>query len=151
MRVIVRNLVILAATGAALVIADSHATDPHAEIVDRIASMTSALSNANPAGFMAPIDKNMTGYDTLRDYVTGMCDEAEVSSAVDPVKDEGDETKRSLELDWTLHLKSRQPAGPSVDREQTIHVEFVKEKKRWKIVSLSPIDFFKPTRFSLTQ
>jgi hypothetical protein len=38
-----------------------------------------------------------------------------------------------------------------VDRQETIHVEFVKEKKRWKIVSLSPIDFFKPTRFSLTQ
>jgi len=146
MRVIGRNLAILAVVGALLAVAD-----PHAEIVDRIASMTSALSNANPAGFMAPIDKNMKGYDTLRDYVTGMCDEAEVSSAVDPVKDEGDETKRTVDLDWTLHLKSRQPAGPSADREETIHVEFVKEKKKWKIVSISPIEFFKPDRFSLAQ
>ncbi len=113
--------------------------------------MTSALSNANPAGFMAPIDKNMTGYDTLRDYVSGMCDEAEVSSAVDPVKDEGDETKRYRRS--RLDAASEEPAtgGPSADREETIHVEFVKEKKKWKIVSISPIEFFKPDRFSLAQ
>ncbi len=146
MPVIVRNLAILAAAGAALVLAD-----PHAEIVDRIASMTSALSNDNTPGFMAPIDKNMPGRDTLEGYISSMILEAEVSSAVDPLSDEGNDVKRTVELDWTLHLKSRQPAGPSVDREQTIHVEFVKEKKKWKIVSISPLDFFKPAEFSLKQ
>jgi hypothetical protein len=143
MRAIVRNFAIVAAASAAFAFAD-----PRAEIVDRLASMTSALANDNAAGFMAPFDKNMPGYDTLRDYIGGMIEEAEVSSVVDPIKDDGNDTKRSVDLDWTLHFKSRQAAGPIVDREKTIHAEFVKEKAHWKIVSIAPLDFFAPARFS---
>ncbi len=143
MRAIVRNLVLIAA-GASL----AGMADTHADVVDLFASMASALSNDNTAGFMNGFDKNMPDYGQLRDGIAGLIAQAEVTSDIDPVKDEGDETKRSVDLDWTLQIRSREASGPLVERRQTVHAELVKEKKRWRIVSISPLDFFEPAKFS---
>lgn len=146
MRVIVLNLAFLVAAAATTGLADTHA-----EVVDLFASMTSALSDDNTAGFMAAFDKSMPDYDKLRSYIAGLIGEAEIASHVDPVKDEGDESKRSVDLDWTLQIRSREMSGPMVQREQTIHAELVKQKKHWRIVSISPLDFFAPAKFSLSK
>ena len=42
----------------------------------------------------------------------------------------------------------RQASGPLVERQQTVHAELVKQKKRWRIVSITPLDFFEPAKFS---
>lgn len=146
MRAIARNIAIVAivAAGAALL----GFADTHSDVLELFASMTSALSDDNPAGFMKGFDKNMADYDKLSGYVDGLIREAEVSASVDPVKDEGDDMKRSVDLDWTLQIRSRQMAGPLVERQQTAHVELVKQKKHWRIVSFTPIDLFAPARFS---
>ena len=68
----------------------------------------------------------------------------------------------SASEDWIplLLLKARFPCvgmredstdKPVVQREQTVHVELVKQKKHWRIVSLSPLDFFTPAKFSLAK
>lgn len=143
MRAIARNLVVIAGMTFTLAFAGAPA-----DILDLFASMTSALANGNPPGFMNAFDKKMENYGKLSSYVAGMIAEAEVSSSIDPIKDEGDDNKRSLDLDWTLQLRSRQISGPLVQREQTIHAELVKEKKHWRIVSISSLDFFAPPQFS---
>lgn len=143
MRAIGRNLAILAAASAALSFA---AVD--AAILDLFASMTSALSNENTAGFMAAFDKNMPEYDRLRTYIDGLIGEGEITSNIDPVKDQGDASRRSVDLDWTMRIRSRELSGPMVEREQTIHAELVKQKKHWRIVSITPLDFFAPAKFS---
>src|SRR5207302_10345690 len=66
MPAIARNLVILAAAAAVLGLADTHS-----DIVDLFASMTAALADDNPAGFMAAFDKDMPDYDKLQDYIAG--------------------------------------------------------------------------------
>ena len=142
MRAIVLSLAILA------VVVPLARADTHADIVDLFASMTSALSDDNPAGFMAAFDKTMPDYEKLRGYITGLIGQAEITSNVNPVKDEGDASKRSVDLDWTMRIHSREAAGPMVEREQTIHAELVKQKKHWRIVSITPIDFFAPAKFS---
>jgi hypothetical protein len=146
MPAIARNLVIVAMTAAALGFADTHA-----DVVDLFASMTSALSDDNPAGFMAAFDKNMPDYGKLKDFIGALVVQAEITSHVDPIKDEGDESKRSVDLDWTMQIRSRETSGPMIEREQTIHAELVKQKKHWRIVSISPIDFFAPAKFSLSK
>jgi hypothetical protein len=35
-----------------------------------------------------------------------------------------------------------------VERQQIVHAELVKQKKRWRIVSIAPLDFFEPAKFS---
>ena len=122
--------------------------DTHADVVNLFASMTSALAYENTAGFMAAFDKNMPGYDTLSSYIAGLIGQAEVTCDVEWNKDEGDDTTRSVDVDWTMQIRSREMAGPMVQREQTVHAELVKQKKHWRIVSISPLDFFAPAKFT---
>ena len=122
--------------------------DAHTEVMDLFGSMTSALADDNVPGFMSGFDKNMPQYDTLRTYMDALVAEAEVTSAMEPLKDEGDDQKRSVDLDWTMQIRSRVAAGPMVERHQTVHAELAKQKKHWRIVSISPLDFFAPAKFT---
>jgi hypothetical protein len=149
MQAIARNIAIVAIVAAAATVLGL--ADTHSDVLDLFASMTSALSDDNPAGFMNAFDRNMADYDKLAGYVGGLIREAEVSASIDPVKDDGDDMKRSVDLDWTLQIRSRQMAGPLVEREQTVHVELVKQKKHWRIVSFTPVDLFAPAKFSLSK
>jgi hypothetical protein len=142
MPAIVRNLAIIAATTVACL------ADTHADVLDLFASMTSKLSDDNAAGFMNGFDKSMPDYGKLREWIEGLIAQAVVSSTIEAVKDEGDETKRSVDLDWTLQIRSREASGPLVERKQIVHAELVKQKKRWRIVSITPLDFFEPAKFS---
>jgi hypothetical protein len=143
MPAIVRNLAIIAAAAGMACLADAHS-----DVLDLFASMTSKLSDDNAAGFMDGFDKSMPDYGKLREWIAGLIAQAEVSSTIESIKDEGDETKRSVDLDWTMQIRSREASGPLVERQQTVHAELVKQKKRWRIVSIAPLDFFEPAKFS---
>ena len=101
--------------------------DTHSEVVDLFASMTSKLSEDNGAGFMSGFDKNMPDYSRLQGYIDALILQAEVSSSIDPVKDEGDDSKRSVDLDWIMQIRSREPSGPIIERHETVHAEVVKQ------------------------
>ena len=116
--------------------------DSNADIVDLFASMAAALSEINVPQFMEAFDKEMPDYEKLKSSVTALVNQAEVSSSVEPLKNEGDELKRFVELDWYLEIRSLLPDGPIVRRREIVRCELRKEKKRWKIVALKPIEFF---------
>jgi hypothetical protein len=118
--------------------------DPHSEVVDLFAGMASALGDENTAGFMKPVDKDMPGYNTLRNQIDALLLGATVSSDVEPIKDDGNDTRRTVQLDWFLQIRSRQADGPLVQRRQIITCELERQKKGWRIVSLKPIAFFAP-------
>ena len=142
MRAIVLNLAIAA------VFVCPAASDVHTDIAAVFGSMAAALADDNTAGFMSPFDKDMPDYDRLRNDIAGLIGQAELTCDIEPVKDEGDEAKRSVDLDWTLQIRSREMSGPLIQRHETIHAELAKTKKRWRIVSISPLDFFAPAKFS---
>ena len=116
--------------------------DTHSDIIDLFASMAAALSNVNPSKFMDACDKNMPDYDKLKDEVASLVNQTEVTSSVEPLKDEGDDTKRSVELDWYLEIRSLSADGPIARRRDIIRCELKKDGKHWKIVSLKPVEFF---------
>jgi len=116
--------------------------DTHEDVLDLFASMAAALSEINVPEFMDAFDKDMPDYDKLKGAVTTLVNQAEVSSSVEPLKDEGDDAKRTVELDWYLEIRSLLPDGPVAHRREVIQCELRKEKKRWKIVSIKPLEFF---------
>jgi hypothetical protein len=136
---------------AAVAAAPAALGDTHAEIVELFGSMTAALADDNGAGFMHGFDKNMPGYDKLKEYIDGLIRVAEATSDIAGISDEGDEQKRTVEMDWILDIRSREGAGPSVRREETVKMTVLKQNKRWRIVSIAPIDFFAPPNFSLAK
>lgn len=120
--------------------------DAHDEVMNLFGSVAAALTDVNPARFMSAFDKDMPDYDKLKDAVTALANQAEITSSIEPVKEEGDDSKRTVDLDWYLQVRSLYPNGPIVTRRQIIHCELRKEQKRWKIVSLKPVEFFAPAK-----
>ena len=123
--------------------------DAEKDVNDLFSSLTASLVELNVPGFMDAFDKNMPDYERLKTYVEALVNQADVASSIEPVANEGNDTKRSVDLDWLLEVRSLLQDGPIVRRREVIHCEVEKQGKRWKIVSLKPIDFFAPA--NLTQ
>ena len=154
MRAIVRNT---ARCTALFCIAAAFAcADAHDDVMDVVASMAGALTEVsgdaagtvrgNVSKFMAAVSKGMPDYDTLKNNVTALVDEGEISSSVVPLTEDGDTQTYKIDLDWLLEVRSLEQDGPLVRRREVVHCELRKEKKHWKIIALKPLDFFAPAK-----
>jgi hypothetical protein len=131
---------------AIVLAAGLRAADPPRDVVEFFEDVTRALVEAhtdNPrlpisaAAFLDKFDPAMSGYEQLRENVEDLISRSAVGSAVEFVTDEGDENKRTLDVDWTLEIEDRQP------RRQVLKCTIEHRGKTWKITSLAPVDFFK--------
>jgi hypothetical protein len=129
-----------------LFLAASLLADTPREIIDVFGAMAAALTDNNLTEFMGAFDKDMPGYAKLKTDVTALMNQANISTSVEPIKDEGDDTAHKMDLDWTLQIRSLYPDGPIVTRREIIHCELSKQGKHWKIVSLQPMEFFAPAK-----
>ena len=94
------------------------------------------------AGFMSLFDPAFPGYEALRSGVEGLMVQGEVDSSIELTGNEGTDTARTIEADWTLEVVNADTGIRILRREAdlTFHVE--RRGKRWLIVSLAPLDFF---------
>jgi hypothetical protein len=103
------------------------------------------LANGDASVFLDQCDRNMPGYSALRANVEGLVNGNQVTSTIVPVSDEGDDQRRSLELDWLLALNDKQNPDIRKDtRRAILKARVSREGRRWKIVALEPVDFFRP-------
>jgi hypothetical protein len=140
MRAIARSA-ILACFIAALAPADAHD-----DVIEVVTSMAAALTAVNVPQFMAAFDKNMPDYGRLETNITALANQAEVSSSIEPLTEEGSDQKRAINLDWLLEVRSLEQDGPILRRREVIHCELEKKGRRWKIVALKPLEFFEPAK-----
>jgi hypothetical protein len=154
MRAIVRNTA--RCTALFCMAAAFACADAHDDVMDVVASMAGALTEVsgdaagtvrgNVSKFMAAVSKDMPDYDTLKNNVTALVDEGEISSSVLPLTEDGDTQTYKIDLDWLLEVRSLEQDGPLVRRREVVHCELRKEKKHWKIIALKPLDFFAPAK-----
>jgi hypothetical protein len=129
---------------AALLAAPLCADDPAQEVWDLLAAMAAALGSGDAALFLRAFDPAMPGFQDLRLAVTGLLARSEVESSIDPVQNTGDGRRRTLEVDWQMHLVDRAGAGHITERRATVKCGFEKQDKKWKVISFAPPDFFAP-------
>jgi hypothetical protein len=116
-----------------------------AEVWGMFTNAAEALANDDVSVFLDQFDRNMPGYAALRTNAEALLNGNQVISTVVTVSDEGDEQKRSLELDWLLALNEKHdPDVRKETRRGIIKVRVERQGKRWKIVALEPVDFFRP-------
>ncbi len=124
----------------------ARAADPPQDVVLFFSDLARALVDAHSddarfpssaGSFLGHFDSKMPDYEELRHNVEDLVSRGDVESAIDFVTDEGDDQKRTLDLDWLLEIKD-QP-----DRRKILKCTIEKRGKHWKITSLSPVDFFK--------
>ena len=140
MRAIVRSAALICLT-AALACADAHD-----DVLEVVTSMAAALTEVNVAKFMEGISKDMADYETIENNVTALVRQAEVTSSIQPVNESGDDQMRSINLDWSLEVRSLEQDGPIVRRRQVIHCDLRKDRKHWKVVAWKPVDFLAPAK-----
>ncbi|MGP0072735.1 MAG: hypothetical protein ACLPWF_12480 [Bryobacteraceae bacterium] len=145
MPAIVRSAVLLC-IAAAFACADAHD-----DVMDVFTKMAAALTQVNADGhaisgnvaeFMSAVSKDMPDYDTLRNNVTALVNNAEISSSIEPLTEDIEGDTYKIDLDWVLEIRSLERDGPLVRRREVVHGELRKEQKHWKIIALKPVSFF---------
>jgi hypothetical protein len=126
--------------------------EPTQEVLDLFTGLAASLSGNDAVGFLAAFDRAMPGYDKLREEMTALVGPppvngvplTEIANNVDVVRDEGDAQHRTVEVNWRMRIKRRGDATAGAPREQRIECKLEKRGKKWKIVAMSPIEFFAP-------
>ncbi len=121
--------------------------DSASDAWDLIAGMAAALAEDNPPAFLKPIDPKMPTYGALADNVQAMVQQADAQSSISPLRNEGDDMSRTLELDWELRLTRKGEETRTQVREVAITVQFRKEEGKWRVAKIEPVTFFAPPNF----
>jgi hypothetical protein len=126
--------------GAALLLLILAFEDPPKDVIDFFRSAAVELSEAHDNGsgraFLDDFDKSMPGYAALSDQIEAMVAAGEVSTTIDFVNTEGNDQKRTLDLDWLLQCEGQRP------KRQVVKCTIEKRGKKWKITSIAPLEFF---------
>ena len=97
-----------------------------------------ALANRDTLAFLDQFDSKMPQYEKLGDQIQELFGVAqEIGSTVDVITDDGDDEKRTMELDWLLKIDNGDP------RRQIVKCQVEKQGKKWKITALDPVEFFR--------
>lgn len=100
------------------------------------------LSADNPSSFIRAVDPQMPGRNLLASHVAALLRGWVVSSSVQ-IQSFDEELGEAL-LDWSVHLAPKTPPGVSERRRELLRLKTVRHKKRWRVVQLEPVDFFRP-------
>lgn len=95
------------------------------------------LGHPDASPFLDKFDANMPGFADLRGDVETLVTRYEVGASIELLTDEGDDHKRSLQLDWIMEV----PDQPT--RRKLVKCTIEREKKDWKITHFEPIDLFR--------
>ncbi len=130
---------------AGLIASTAASAEVPTEVWRMFTNAAEALANDDVSAFLDQYDRNMPAYAALRTNVEALLNGNQVISTVVTVSDEGDDRKRSLELDWLLALNEKHDSDVRKEtRRGIIKIRVERQGKRWKIVALEPVDFFRP-------
>ena len=122
-----------------------HADDAQ-DVWDLFTEMAAALSDAKSAEFLKAFVPAMPGYETLRMEIEALLLSYEVHSSIELLSDEGDSAFRTVEFDWFLQIVEKLDTAGVTRRREPVRCRLVKQKKKWRISSLEPLQFFAPPK-----
>ena len=104
-----------------------------------------SLHGDNAAAFLGYFEKKAwEDYARLETDVVALTSQNDLASSVQVIenREEGDE--RALRVDWLLQIRPLNGLGKVETRRQILSLRLAPAKKRWKIIALTPVDFFRP-------
>jgi len=97
-----------------------------------------------PANFFAAFDPKMPGFEQLRANVTALVQQGDVESSVELAGSQGDDNRRTLELDWILTVVARNTGIDIVRRHERVKCQVERRGGKWRIVAFEPLEFLAP-------
>ena len=99
----------------------------------------------NAAAFLSYFDRNrFDEYQRLETYVVALTNQSELASSVQILDRSVEGDVHLLRVDWLLQIRPLNAVGRVENRSEIVSVRLAQDRKRWKIVSLSPVDFYRP-------
>jgi hypothetical protein len=112
--------------------------------VARDLQLVSQYADARRPNLLNRFDRDMPSYAQLETNLEALTSIWLVEPALQLTSNEGDDTHRSLEIDWTMTLTDPLNAGKSLQKRETVKCSIEKRGKQWIVVSLTPLEFFAP-------
>src|SRR4051812_7851261 len=95
--------------------------DSAADVLNVFTSAAEGLISDDPASFLDRFDRNMAGYAALQENVTGLLAAYKVGATIEEITDQGDDRKRTVELDWLLIFSQKGATNsPQQTRRQVV-------------------------------
>jgi hypothetical protein len=82
----------------------------------------------------------------LRSHLMSLVTRGQALSSIEVIESAGSESAYTAALDWILEIRSRSESGAMERRRGRVDVRLAKHEKRWRITSLTPVDFFAPPK-----
>ncbi len=140
-----RRLSLAAQTVLLLAGATASPADQSADIRSRLSEIATSLTAGDPASAIAPFSKSFANYEKLRDYFDGLTNAFSIVNEVDVLDEADSKTKSVATISWAITLSNPQN-NFNAQRSADIHVRFIRENGKWKIVEFSPIAIFDPSQ-----
>jgi hypothetical protein len=118
--------------------------DSERDVEDLIRSAAGALSTDRVELFLSYFDPAMPGFDKLKYNVVGLTSQGDVSCSIEVQGNDGDDSERTLTLDWILEFENKDKTPGATHRQKTVKCQLKRTGKKWRIVTFEPIDLFAP-------
>ena len=115
---------------------------------DVMEKAASALAAGSANEFFSYFEDSVPGYDKLVSGVNVLVTQGEVQSAIELATNDGSDTSRDIEVDWTLRVVSEETTIHRGVREQRVKCRLELRGKRWRITAVEPVGFFSPVSLS---
>jgi hypothetical protein len=122
------------------------ASDAQQQVFDLFSKIASALAEGDAGTFVGAIDPDMPHFYDFRAGLASLVGQAELTSSVEVISDDGNDAKRDEELDWLLHIVSKSDSHVVEERHKSVKCHLVRKGKKWIITSIDPMDFFAPPK-----
>lgn len=112
--------------------------DDRADALESVAPIAIGLSDGDVAAALAALPKDASNYDELRENITALLTQTQVTSSVEVLTAESG----GAELDWYLQIRSRS-TNMLVDRRRgVVRIRFRKRR----LLAMEPASFFAPPK-----
>jgi chaperonin GroEL (HSP60 family) len=110
--------------------------DDREDALAAIEPLAAALSEGDGAGFMKRVPRDTANYSELETNVGALLGMAEVTSSIEVTS----ASEGKAELDWQMHIRSRERQMLLERRRGTVNIEF----RGRELKALTPASFFAP-------
>ena len=111
---------------------------------DLISGSLGSLAEGNSANFLSAFDRAMPGYDRMRAGVAALLQEGNLESYVELAGSQGDDRRRTLQLDWVLSVTRAETGIEIFRRHRRVECRVERQGTKWRIVALDPLEFLEP-------
>lgn len=118
--------------------------DTRDEVYRVLADMATDLANGLGRAFVKNFAQDMPGFAEIAKDVEGLLAAADVSASVELREVSEANGRVTAQVDWYLQLKSKREVAGVQQRREILKMEFAKVGKHWRVVEMTPANFFRP-------